>query len=118
MSFNKICKDIKSLKIQGAANIAKAGIKALRIKSDSKSIRKLISLRPTEPALRNTIKFIKDDPKILGKEALKHFKESRKKIVQYGSKLIKKKFNSIHTLSFRNRYRYFKRSKNKKNPSI
>jgi len=93
MSFNKICKDIKSLKIQGATNVAKAGIKALRIKNDKKAIKKLLSLRPTEPALRNTIKFVKEDPKKLGKEALNHFKESRKKIVQYGSKLIKK--NSI-----------------------
>ncbi len=90
MSFNKICKDIKSLRIQGAENIAKAGIKALRIRNDSKAIRKLISQRPTEPALRNTIKFIKDDPKKLGKLALKHFKESNKIISKYGARLIKK----------------------------
>lgn len=93
MSFNKICKDIKSLKIQGAENVAKAGIKALRIKSDSKSIKKLISLRPTEPALRNTIDFIKADPKRLGKLALQHFKESNELISSYGARLIKK--NSI-----------------------
>jgi len=93
MTFNKICKDIKSLKIQGAENIAKAAIRALKIRSDSKAIQKLISLRPTEPALRNTINFIKEDPKKLAKAALNHFKKSNETISKYGSKLIKK--NSI-----------------------
>lgn len=54
-SFNKLCKDIKGLKIQGAENVAKAGLKALSIKQDKSSIKKLLSLRPTEPLLKNCI---------------------------------------------------------------
>ena len=32
-NFSKIVKDIKSIKIQGATNVAKAGLKALKLKS-------------------------------------------------------------------------------------
>ena len=37
-TFNQICKDIKSIKIQGARNVAKAGLKAYQLKptKDSK----------------------------------------------------------------------------------
>lgn len=54
-SFDKICKDIKNLKIQGAENVAKASIQALALKHDNFSIKKLISLRPTEPLVKNCI---------------------------------------------------------------
>ena len=36
-SFSKICKDIKSIKIQGATNVAKAAVKAYRLKPTKKS---------------------------------------------------------------------------------
>ncbi|UZE93654.1 MAG: hypothetical protein IB618_02680 [Candidatus Pacearchaeota archaeon] len=89
--FDKICKDIKEVKIQGARNVAMAAAKALLIKHDKKAVRKLINLRPTEPTLRNTIKFILAKPTI--KEGvgfvLEHFKESQKKISKYGSRFIK-----------------------------
>nr|VDS11052.1 R15P Isomerase [uncultured Candidatus Pacearchaeota archaeon] len=55
VSFNDICKEIKNLKIQGAENVAKAGLKALSLKHDKNSIRILLSLRPTEPLLKNCI---------------------------------------------------------------
>ena len=86
--FNRICRDIKSVKIQGAQNIAKAAVKALMLRSNKKSIEKLISLRPTEPALRNAILFAKSDPKNLGLAALNHLKESREKIAEYGANKI------------------------------
>lgn len=88
--FEKICKDIKSVKIQGAESVARAALKALLLKHDKRAVKKLISLRPTEPCLRNAIKFalsfsdIKEGVKL----ALKHFDEAKRKIAEYGSKLI------------------------------
>jgi len=88
MSFEQICKDIKSLKIQGAVNVAKEGVKALKLKHDPKSIKKLISLRATEPALRNAIKFSLKDIKKNPDKALKHFEETKKKIIKIGARKI------------------------------
>jgi ribose 1,5-bisphosphate isomerase len=64
--FKKIVQDIKDLKIQGATNIALQGLKAMQIHSDYKSIKELISARPTEPCLQNAIKYAKEvgNPKI------------------------------------------------------
>ena len=84
--FEKICMDIKSLKIQGATNVAKAGLKALFIKNDPK---KIISLRPTEPALQNALEFASRNPKKYVPIALKHFEDAEKKIAKIGSKLIR-----------------------------
>jgi len=90
--FDKICDDIKELKIQGATNIAIAAVKAYSIKPEKNSIKQLISLRPTEPALRNALNFAqKNDNNI--KEALNHLKKARDKVAEYGSKLVKN--NSI-----------------------
>jgi len=92
MSFNKICRDIKSLKIQGAESVARAALRALKLKQDAKSIRKLISLRPTEPMLRNAIEFAKIN-NFQVKPILSHFKQSQHIISKYASKKIRK--NSI-----------------------
>lgn len=90
-SFNKICKDIKEVKIQGARNVAIVAAKALLIRHDKKAIKKLTSLRPTEPALRNTIKFVLSQPDIKKGVALvlEHFKHSQRNISKYGSRFIK-----------------------------
>lgn len=88
MNFNQICKDIKTLKIQGATNVAKAAIKALKIRHDKKAIQKLISLRPTEPALRNAINFVKKDPEKLAKKALDYLNFAEKKIAKIGAKKV------------------------------
>ena len=58
-SFNQILKDIKSVKIQGATDIAKAGLRALKLQSDSTSVRQILNSRPTEPCLHNSIKYAK-----------------------------------------------------------
>lgn len=89
MDFNKIIKDIKSLKIQGAENVARAGIKALKMRHDRNSINKIISLRPTEPCLRNAINFALRDMKNNADLALKHFDDAQKKIAEIGSRKIK-----------------------------
>ncbi len=85
-SFSKILKDIKSLKIQGAHNIALAGLKALSYNNSQKSIKSLISVRPTEPALINAIKF----SKITDLETSKNYLiDSKKGVIREGAALIK-----------------------------
>ena len=83
--FNKICKDIKEVKIQGATNIAKAGVKALNYKRDKASIKKLLSLRPTEPCLKNAINHAL---KHGTKAALNYLTKSEKAITLYGKHLL------------------------------
>ena len=56
-NFNKIYNDIKSLKIQGANNIALAGLKAFKIDNSQKAVKKILSARSTEPALKNALTF-------------------------------------------------------------
>ncbi|MEM4647713.1 MAG: translation initiation factor eIF-2B [Candidatus Pacearchaeota archaeon] len=97
--FNKICNDIRKVKIQGAENIAKAVLEALKIKNDKNAIKKLISLRPTEPAVRNTIAKIleKIEKGLSWEKAIEEMKEyfeiSDKKICEYGERIIEN--NSI-----------------------
>ena len=59
--FNKICKDIKDIKIQGARNIAKAALYAYSIYPSFSSKKKLLSLRPTEPMLVNVLNRIEKE---------------------------------------------------------
>lgn len=87
MDFNQICKEIKDVKIQGAENIARAAVKAYYLKPTKEAVRKLISLRPTEPCLRNALKFAQLDKKNIV-QALAHLDESNYLIGEYGSKLI------------------------------
>ena len=54
--FNQICRDIKSIKIQGAENIAKKAFYAYKLIPTKESKQKLSSLRPTEPLLFNILK--------------------------------------------------------------
>jgi ribose 1,5-bisphosphate isomerase len=85
--FEQICRDIKSVKIQGAENVAKAAVKALMIRSDRKAVEKLISLRATEPCLRNAVEFVRKDPARLGPQALEHFTKADI-LFDYGAKKI------------------------------
>lgn len=85
--FDNICRKIRNVKIQGAENVAKAAVKALMIRSDKKAVEKLISLRPTEPCLRNTINFVISDPARLGPQALEHFRMADK-LFDYGARKI------------------------------
>lgn len=72
MNLNKTIKDIKSLKIQGAENIAESGLKALKVavleskkiasedfvKDIQKARKALEATRPTEPYMRNILKSV------------------------------------------------------------
>jgi len=54
--FEKICQDIKSVRVQGARNVALAGLLAYKLFPNEKSKRKILSLRPTEPFLINILR--------------------------------------------------------------
>jgi translation initiation factor 2B subunit (eIF-2B alpha/beta/delta family) len=75
--FNKIIKDIQSVKIQGARNIASFALKAYFLFPSEKSKSKLLSLRPTEPMLHKVLDLAE---KISLKEILQHFDESQNQI--------------------------------------
>lgn len=53
--FNKICNDIKNLKIQSATNLARKAFYAYKLIPTVESRKKLLSLRPTEPMLYNIL---------------------------------------------------------------
>jgi len=84
--FKKICKNIKFLKIQGATNVAKAAIEAYLLKPSKRSKKILISLRPTEPLLINSLNLIK---KYGQDKILEHFQNSQNKINTLVFKIIK-----------------------------
>ena len=86
--FNKIVKDIKEIKIQGARNIAKAGMKAYSLIPTKASKQKLLSLRPTEPMLENVLNMMN---KKSYKEIINHFDNSQEKINHHVLKIIKNK---------------------------
>jgi ribose 1,5-bisphosphate isomerase len=91
---DQVVRDIKSLKIQGARNVAKAGIRAIMyavedskaktvngVKADViKASLKLSAARPTEPMLRNyldeTIAFVTSEIATVKTRSLRKFKES------------------------------------------
>jgi translation initiation factor 2B subunit (eIF-2B alpha/beta/delta family) len=88
--FNQICNDIKSIKIQGAENIAKSAFFAYKLIPTENSKRKLISLRPTEPMLQNVLHFA---DKMSYIELVKKLDDSQLKINQEVFKIIQN--NSI-----------------------
>lgn len=113
MTFEQIVKDIKTLKIQGATNIAKAAIKALRLLGEEYIKRKkvdtvhalhkakeiLFKTRPTEPAMRNALNHILHEIELEEDvihalnlrctEAENHFKKAKIKAANFGSKKIR-----------------------------
>ncbi len=81
--FEKLCKDIKSVKIQGARNVTLAGLEAYKLFPTEKNKKKILSLRSTEPFLINILKEadetslkqlkqqLKNNQEIINKETLK-----------------------------------------------
>ena len=84
--FEKICKDISSLKIQGAEEIAKKAFYAYKLIPTKSSKRKLLSLRPTEPMLENVLNLA---DKLSYKELIKKLESNQNKINYLVFKLIK-----------------------------
>lgn len=103
--FSRICRDIKALKIQGAEAVARAALEALQIRSDRKAIETLAGMRPTEPMLRNAIRFASPDPKILAGKALRLFDRAAGDIALIGSNKIQngmKVFTHCHSSTVMN----------------
>ncbi len=99
MTYQEIVEGIKSLKIQGAEKIAVAAVEAfaLKLKETSKpeELQKvfveLIATRPTEPALRNALRYcLKNYPQNpdVAEFVINYFKNAKTKIAEFGAKKI------------------------------
>ncbi|MEK6914137.1 MAG: hypothetical protein AABW83_00645 [Nanoarchaeota archaeon] len=109
--FDKISKDIKSIKIQGARNVAIAGLKAYSLNPAKSSKKKILSLRPTEPMLKHVLDLAE---KKSIKEILNHFSEAQEKININAYKIIKKDdkiFTHCHSTNVINSLIYAKNNK-------
>ncbi len=84
--FNKICREIKSLKIQSATTLARKAFYAYKLIPTEESKKKLLSLRPTEPMLYN---ILNQYDKLSYKELTKKLEESQEKINEEVFRLIK-----------------------------
>ena len=108
-SYSQICKDIKSIKIQGARNVAKAGLQAYQLKPTKASKKKLLSLRPTEPMLHYVLNLAEKQPI---STILSHFQEAQDKINIQVNKLIKSNdiiFTHCHSTNVTNALIYTKK---------
>lgn len=108
-NFNKISNDIKSIKIQGARNVAEAGLKAYFLKPTKNSKKKLLSLRPTEPMLKKVLDLAE---KKSIKEILNHFTEAQDRINVNVMKIINKNdiiFTHCHSTNVINSLVYTKK---------
>ena len=117
--FNKILLDIKSVKIQGAENVCKAGVEAFLLDPTKSSAKKILRVRVTEPLLQNAIKILlkaKDKEKT-AKKFLSNLEKSHKTIAKKGAKLIKnnmKIYSHCHSSTVIDILKYAKK-KGKKN---
>jgi translation initiation factor 2B subunit (eIF-2B alpha/beta/delta family) len=108
--FDKIADDIKKVKIQGAKNIAKSAFYAYSLIPTKASIKKLLSLRPTEPMLEKVLTLVGKKP---DKEILEHFTLSQNQINKSVLKLIKpndKIFTHCHSTNVVNSLIFAKKS--------
>jgi ribose 1,5-bisphosphate isomerase len=92
MGFGEIVRGIKSLKIQGATNVAVWAVRAYMLKLTNPSYKKLISLRPTEPFLRNALKFVKANPKKNSRLFFNKINKDLKKITELGANKIQNNY--------------------------
>ncbi|MCR4284908.1 MAG: hypothetical protein NUV97_02590 [archaeon] len=117
-SFERIIRDIKSVKIQGAENIARAGIKAYALQPDKKSIKKILSARPTEPLLQNAIYLLRKskNKEKVARKFLNELKKAHETIVIKGAALIKNNMNiyvHCHSSSVIDILKYAKKKRKK-----
>jgi len=85
--FENIIKDIKSIKIQGARNVAKYALKAYFLFPSTYSKNRLLNSRPTEPMMSHVLHMAEEG--INNIEIVKHFDEAQDKINKSAYKLIK-----------------------------
>ena len=111
--FNDILRGIKTIKIQGAKNIAKKALYAYSLIPTKSSKKKLLSLRPTEPLLQN---ILDKAEKQSYKKILDHFDSSQEKINKATFKLIKNNeviFTHCHSSTVTKALIYAKKRKKK-----
>ncbi|MEK6951723.1 MAG: hypothetical protein AABX29_01795 [Nanoarchaeota archaeon] len=105
MEAKEVYKKIKNLEIQGAESVAFAGVQALSLKGVS--VKKLLSLRPTEPMLYNAIKFAEKNGI---KKTLDYIKESKNKIIRLAYKKVGKLvFTHCHSSTVVDTLKYAKK---------
>lgn len=107
--FSKICRDIKSLKIQSATTLARKAFYAYKLIPTQESKKRLLSLRPTEPMLYNILN--KYDA-LSYSELVNKLEEFQNKINQEVFKLIKNDsiiFTHCHATSVINALIYSKK---------
>jgi len=117
--FEKILADIKSVKVQGAENVAKAGIKAFLLSPTKSSAKKILKTRPTEPLMQNAIKLLlkSKNPKKTAAKFLSNLKKSHDKISKKGAMLIKNDmniFSHCHSSTVIDILKYAKRKRKKR----
>jgi translation initiation factor 2B subunit (eIF-2B alpha/beta/delta family) len=116
--FDKILADIKSIKVQGAENVAKAGIKAFLLSPTKSSAKKILKTRPTEPLMQNAIKLLlkSKTPKKTAEKFLRDLKKSHDTISKKGAMLIKNNMNIFthcHSSTVIDILKYAKRKRKK-----
>ena len=116
--FEKTLADIKSVKVQGAENVAKAGIKAFLLSPTKSSAKKILATRPTEPLMQNAIKLLlkSKNPKKTAEIFLSNLKKSHDTISKKGAMLIKNNMNIFthcHSSTVIDILKYAKRKRKK-----
>jgi len=107
--FDKIADSIKRVKIQGAANVARAALSAYSMIPTKASMKKLLSLRPTEPMLERVLRMAE---KKRYKEILKHFSSVKDDINKHALILVKNRdviFTHCHSTNVVNSLIYAKK---------
>lgn len=108
--FNQIVKDIRVIKIQGARNVAKAGLKAYELFPSVRTKKKILKLRPTEPMLFHVLELAEKG--VFPSEILKHFDEAQERINKNVFRLIKNNdviFTHCHSTNVVNALVYSKK---------
>jgi translation initiation factor eIF-2B subunit delta len=93
--YDKLLRDIKALRVQGAENVAKAGIKAYDLKPTTESKKRILALRATEPLLKNSLDYIDSRrfTKVAEERVLKEMRHSHKLAVEAGAELVESGMN-------------------------
>jgi len=116
--FDTILDDITSVKIQGAENVARAGVKAFLLNPTKKSFKRILATRPTEPLMQNALKAIlkSKNPKIRVKKFIQDLKKSHDIVVKKGASLIRDDMNiytHCHSSTVIDILKYAKKNKKK-----
>jgi len=93
--FDRIVSDIRTVQVQGAENVARAGIRAYALRSDKDSLKKILLARPTEPLLQNALYLMQ---KARNKERaarifLSKLRKDHETIKKFGATLIRDDMN-------------------------